>query len=224
SFGFGGTNAHGVFWGESVDVNQDVERVWMRKLMMRPPPEVRPMGRNFDDWEADFPDTRALRKGAKFCISLSPDDMPGQAIRWEMVEEGLGAEAEDLEATFAISGNFNNWDADEAVPMADGEVPGVHVVSLQVPAGGVLEFQLLQGGDAKQVIGPASEHCTRKAEAILGPDADLSNKWVVHASEGKEVRIEFFSKSGRRSIMWLVERDPMETDLSGAGLADGNEE
>ncbi|CAE8633086.1 unnamed protein product, partial [Polarella glacialis] len=152
SFGFGGTNAHGVFWGESVDVNQDVERVWMRKLMMRPPPEVRPMGRNFDDWEADFPDTRALRKGAKFCISLSPDDMPGQAIRWEMVEEGLGAEAEDLEATFAISGNFNNWDADEAVPMADGEVPGVHVVSLQVPAGGMLEFQLLQGGDAKQVI------------------------------------------------------------------------
>ena len=104
SFGFGGTNAHGIFWGQNISikedggwsqcscrpsnwlklvsdviasesdripgstdlrlnsrpsfvcsfqlpsflllphVGEDVERVWMKKLLSRPPPEVRPMG------------------------------------------------------------------------------------------------------------------------------------------------------------------------------------
>jgi len=206
SFGFGGTNAHGIFWGKYEGVVQDVERLWMKKLLSRPPPEVRPMGRNYDDWEADFPDTRLMKKGVKFSLSIGPDD-GNEPLRWDMVEAGRDIEVEDMEATFAVIGNFNGWDAEEAIPMEDGEVPGVHRLTLQVPSGGVLEFRLLKGNDSQQVIGPEVDDCTRKGAAITGPSANLQTKWAVHAAEGKEVRIEFFNRNGRRSIIWIVERD-----------------
>ncbi|CAJ1347259.1 unnamed protein product [Effrenium voratum] len=225
SFGFGGTNAHGVFWGQNVSIKEDVEKVWMKKLLSRPPPEVRPMGLDFDKWEADFPDTRMVRKGAKFSLSMGPDE-GNEPLRWDVVDESREIEVDDAEATYAITGNFNNWDDEEAVPMEDGEVPGVHRTTLQVPAGGELHFHLLKGGDAKQVVGPETDDCLKKGARIVGPQQNFKNKWVVQAPEGKEVRIEFFSRGdcerlavhdsvpGRRSILWIVSREgamPLET-------------
>eukprot|EP00439_Symbiodinium_sp_Y106_P047823 s4308_g6.t1 len=205
SFGFGGTNAHGVFWGMNVSIKEDVEKVWMKKLLSRPPPEVRPMGLDFDKWEADFPDTRMVRKGAKFSLSMGPDE-GNEPLRWDVVDESREIEVDDMEATFAITGNFNNWDDEEAIPMEDGEVPGVHRITLQVPAGGELHFHLLKGGNAKQIVGPAVDECTRKGAKIIGPQENLKNKWVINAPEGKEVRIEFFSRNGRRSILWILSK------------------
>lgn len=213
SFGFGGTNAHGIFWGQNVTIKEDVEKVWMKKLLSRPPPEVRPMGLDYDKWEADFPDTRMLRKGHKFSLSMGPDE-GNEPLRWDVVDERREIEVDDAEATFAITGNFNNWDEEEAIPMEDGEVPGVHRTSLQVPAGGELHFHLLKGGDVKQVVGPEIDGCTRKGAPIVGPKAGLTNKWVIQAAEGQDVRIEFFSKGGRRSILWILSRDgagPLQT-------------
>lgn len=205
SFGFGGTNAHGIFWGKSMDVNQDVEKLWMRKLLSRPPPEVRPMGQNYDDWEADFPDTRAMRQGVKFSLSIGPDE-GNEPLRWDIVDDRQ-AEIEEMEATFAVVGNFNGWDAEEAVPMEDAEVPGVHRITLEVPLGGKLEFHLLKGGTADQVVCPEQDDCTRKAVQIIGPEKDLKNKWVINAQEGKQVRIELFNRAGRTTIMWIIQRD-----------------
>eukprot|EP00931_Biecheleriopsis_adriatica_P086449 TRINITY_DN61125_c0_g1_i1.p1 TRINITY_DN61125_c0_g1~~TRINITY_DN61125_c0_g1_i1.p1 ORF type:complete len:1003 (-),score=182.35 TRINITY_DN61125_c0_g1_i1:44-2947(-) len=205
SFGFGGTNAHGVFWGQNYIINESVERLWMKKLLSRPPPEVRPMGQNYDEWEADFPDTRMMRKGVKFSVSMGPDETH-EPLRWDIVGTA-DQELDEMEATFAIVGNFNNWDVDEALPMEDAEVPGVHRITLQVPPGGLLEFHLLKGGSSQAVVGPNVDDCTQKGAPIIGPDAKLSNKWAVHAPEGKEVRIEFFNRSGRRSILWIVERE-----------------
>lgn len=204
SFGFGGTNAHGIFWGKSSVINQDVERLWMRKLLSRPPPEVRPMGQNYDDWEADFPDTRLMRKGVKFSLSIGPDE-GNEPLRWDIADDRQ-AEIDEMEATFAVVGNFNGWDAEEAVPMEDAEVPGVHRITLEVPAGGKLEFHLLKGGRADQVVCPEQDDCTRKVAKIIGPEKDLKNKWVIHAQEGRQVRIELFNRAGRRTIVWIIER------------------
>eukprot|EP00913_Durusdinium_trenchii_P007675 g7211.t1 len=176
------------------------------------------MGLDYDKWEADFPDTRLLRKGAKFSLSMGPDE-GNEPLRWDMVDERREIEVDDAEATFAITGNFNNWDAEEAIPMEDGEVPGVHRTSLQVPPGGELHFHLLKGGDAKQVVGPETDDCTRKGAPIVGPHATLKNKWAraqgrLNWVVRREVRIEFFSRGGRRSILWILSREgvmPLET-------------
>jgi len=163
--------------------------------------------------QTDFPDTRMLRKGHKFSLSMGPDE-GNEPLRWDVVDERREIEVDDAEATFAITGNFNNWDEEEAIPMEDGEVPGVHRTSLQVPAGGELHFHLLKGGDVKQVVGPEIDGCTRKGAPIVGPKAGLTNKWVIQAAEGQDVRIEFFSKGGRRSILWILSRDgagPLQT-------------
>lgn len=207
SFGFGGTNAHGIFWGRSADLKQDVQKLWLRKLLARPPPEVRPMGKNYDDWEADFPDVRKMRKGAKFQLSLSPLALPNEPLRWDVAEESYEAEVEDDEATFAIIGNFCNWDAEQAIPLEDGDVPGLHVVTLQAPSAGNLEFQILHGGNAKRVIGPSVEISTRRSDRIIGPEADLQNKWVIEDCETEDVRIEFFSRNGRRGITWVFDKN-----------------
>lgn len=207
SFGFGGTNAHGIFWGHAEEVNDDVEKLWLKKLRSKPPPEVRPMGRNPDDWEADFPDTRSLKRGAKFLISLNPDDGPDSAVRYELTDEGVDECTGDDFAKFAISGNFNDWaDGDSgALIMSQGDVPGAHVAIVEVPDTGVLEFRLLKSGDAEQVIGPSSPEGTRMSEAILGPQKELENRWVIRATPGREVRLEFFSRRNRKAIMWFLD-------------------
>ena len=107
--------------GASDAVFQDVEKVWMKKLLSRPPPEVRPMGGppgvgkfwparaaffpqctsclshcefwqtrglDFDKWEADFPDTRMVRKGAK---------------SWAQCQAEPGAPASVLKPRFSLS-------------------------------------------------------------------------------------------------------------------------
>merc|ERR1712110_947346 len=53
--------------------------------------------------------------------------------------------------------------------MAEGDVPGVYVIIVEVPQSGSLEFQFLIDGDQEQVLGPAIPNCTRKTEAIIGP-------------------------------------------------------
>jgi len=88
SFGFGGTNGHGVFWGRNQGVLPDVNEAFMKRVKLMGPPEVRVMGNSPDDWESDAPDTRGVKSGAKFSISLSPDDMPGDGVKWVKETDG----------------------------------------------------------------------------------------------------------------------------------------
>lgn len=198
SFGFGGTNAHGIFWGQNLDMIPDTEKLFHRKLKSRPPPEVRVMGSNPDDWEADFPDWRNVDRGAKFQVSLSPQDMD-LPMRWEQVEEP--DTVDDEEAFYSITGNFNSWAGDR---MAAGELPGLHTTVVEVPRSGRLEFRFLRDGSEEQVVCPATPDCNRRTEAILGPAKDLSNSWVIFATPGKEVAIELLMSQGRRAVMWLA--------------------
>ena len=55
SFGFGGTNGHGIFWGQDYVHTPAPDVTMQKRLQKRPPPEVRVMGKNPDEWEADFP-------------------------------------------------------------------------------------------------------------------------------------------------------------------------
>jgi len=204
SFGHGGTIGHAIFWGEDHNAKPDIKRLWEKKVSSRRPPEVRPMGPNPDNWEADFPDTRTLRDDTKYQITLSPDDPPEEPVRFELKEEGPDLDLEDVGHYFHICGNFNNWGSEN---MAVGNVPGVFKFTVTVPVSGTVEWRFLRDGNTDEVIGPAFSPCNKKSESIVGPKKGLKNKWVVHAMPGHKVDIEFFCKRGVMSVLWLRHKD-----------------
>mmetsp|Transcript_133308 Transcript_133308/g.285041 ORF Transcript_133308/g.285041 Transcript_133308/m.285041 type:complete len:962 (-) Transcript_133308:62-2947(-) len=200
SFGFGGSNGHGLFWGENLDEAPDRNVIFSKKLDERPAPEVRIVGNHPDQWDADFPDTRSIKKGAKYHISIDPNDV-SEAIKWELVE---GEDEEDDDGFYALTGNFNNWSVDGQERMEPGNIDGLHLSVLEIPDSGILEFHILKDGDEDQVIAPATTSCGSKTEAVLAPEKGTKNKWSVLGQPGQEVSIEFLAKGGTRTIFWML--------------------
>lgn len=198
SFGFGGSNGHGVFWGRKFEEQLDISQQILKRLAKMKPPEVRPIGDDPDDWESDFPDADA-RPGERWMISFSPDDPPNAAIKWVKDYAPDVTEEED-DASFSILGNFNAWIEE---PMLPGSVPGQGMALVTVPDSGILEFRFLKEGDVDQVIGPAVPDCTRKNTPILGPTKGLTNSWIIAAAPHTQFQIELMSVGGKYSVVWL---------------------
>lgn len=200
SFGFGGTNGHGIFWGQNLDQIPDAEKLFHKKLKERPPPEVRVMGSNPDDWEADFPNWREVDRSSRFTVSMSPNDM-SEPLRYETLDAELAEDDDD--ATFFITGNFNNWGEERMLP---GPAPGVHIINVRCPSGGSFTFRFLRDGSPDKVVAPEIPNCSSRTAAVLGPAAGLTNSWLIEGRPGQEFRIELLVAQGRRAVMWLAER------------------
>nr|AQS99215.1 type I polyketide synthase [Gambierdiscus excentricus] len=200
SFGFGGTNGHVIYWGrnQARQAGTVKERI-LRRMSKMAPPEVRPVGDNPDEWESDLPDAD-LKPGDTFVITFSSEDPPDAPIKWRRKETALEPVEDDDDAFFSITGNFNGWEEDR---MAPGDVPGQNVTTLTVPSGGVLEFRFLKDGDSEKVICPEVPDCSRKCAPIIGPEAGLTNSWVVKEEEDAEVQVEILSLKGRYSVLWF---------------------
>jgi 3-oxoacyl-(acyl-carrier-protein) synthase len=207
SFGFGGANGHGIFWGRNLEAQPNIKTLWAKKLESRPPPQVRVMGRDPNEWEADFPDMRTCKNGAKFTTTFGPDTPEDEAIVWKLVEDGPEQDEEDEETFYAITGNFNEWQDDR---MASGDVNGSFSSIVEVPESGVLEFRILKDSDTAQVIAPAIPNCTKKTAKIEGPKEGLTNSWSISADAGQEVEVIFFAKKGMMSILWVTSRQSFE--------------
>lgn len=206
SFGFGGANGHGIFWGVNMAHQPDTVKLFLKMFSERPPPQVRVVGRNPEEWEADFPDMRAHRTGAKFTTTVGKDT-PEEATIWTLVEDGDEVAEEEEDTFFAITGNFNDWADDR---MAAGEASGSFISILEIPEDGQLEFRILKEGDEKMVIAPSVADCDSKTATIEGPKEGLTNKWVIRGSPATEVQVDFFCKRGLMSIIWLVSKDDAE--------------
>jgi len=209
SFGFGGTNGHAIFWGTDLTAKMstvDLATLFRKKLESLPPPEVRAKGPNPDDWEWDAPDTRNTREDTKWSVTWgSADSLEGepvgpQSAKWSIEDEGA-PEVDYNTFWFTITGNFNDWAADER--MLEGHVLGLSTTTVRVPSSGYLEFRFLRSGDPESVVCPASPNCTQKTEEILGPAEGLLNTWVVQGAPESEIRIELFFNSKARSILWF---------------------
>jgi len=196
SFGFGGSNGHGIFWGGRNDILSDNHQLIMARLRRLAPSEVRVTGKDPDEWEADFPDPRC-KHGDKFIIQLSSEDPADMPQKWEKLLE----EEESDDTFYAITGNFNDWTDDRLSP---GDIDGLFSTVLDIPESGTLEFRILQDGETDQVIAPMTPACTRRTETIMGPEKGLTNKWVINGESGTEVVVEFFVFKGKKSITWLI--------------------
>jgi len=201
SFGFGGTNGHAIYWGCNLGRQAgSVREKILRRMKRMAPPEVRPVGNDPDEWESDLPDA-CVRPGDRYVVRFSSDDPPDAPLRWERQEgRGDAEEEDDEDAFFSITGNFNGWEDDR---MAPGDVPGQHVTTVTVPAGGLLEFRFLRDGDPERVVCPELPGCGRRCAPILGPGAGLSNSWAVRAEEDTEIQVELLCLKGRYSVLWF---------------------
>merc|ERR1712190_595504 len=144
-----------------------IRELWAKRLERRPPPQVRVMGRDPNEWEADFPDMRSCKNGAKFSVTFGPDTPEEEAVVWKLEEDGADPDEEDDETFYAIAGTFNSI--------------------LEIPDSGALEFRILKDSEPDKVIAPATPDCSRKSEKIEGPAKDLKNKWVVKGPPGAEI-------------------------------------
>mmetsp|Transcript_89637 Transcript_89637/g.208795 ORF Transcript_89637/g.208795 Transcript_89637/m.208795 type:complete len:956 (+) Transcript_89637:161-3028(+) len=205
SFGFGGSNGHGIFWGEDICDIGDIKVLAMSKIKKRPYPEVRPVGRNPDNWDSDWPAADA-KDGDKYTVTIDQDDTDETPIKWELKESAPENEQEEDDAIefYEITGNFNEWTSDR---MMAGSVTGVFVTTVEVPESGILEFRFLADGDDERVLGPAVPKCTRKTEKIIGPEKGLKNSWMVHGVAGMELEIQLLITKKWRSVMWLKPGD-----------------
>lgn len=200
SFGFGGSNGHGIFWGGRNDVLGDHKMLIMARLRRLAPAEVRVTGKDPDEWEADFPDPRC-KHGDKFIIKLSSEDPKDMPAKWEKL---MDEDEDNEDAFYCITGNFNDWGDDRMTP---GDVPGLHIVTVEVPESGSLQFRILEDGEADKVICPKTPSCYKRTEAIIGPAKDLTNRWIIDAPAGRDVTIELFVSRGKKSIMWLFDKN-----------------
>lgn len=198
SFGFGGTNAHGVFYAENMVA--DPSKAIMKRLKMMGPPEVHTNGGGPDDWEVAWPDEDS-KPGDVWKIVFNPDDPPFAPIRWERDLLAENPYIDYPDDFYSISGNFNNWGSER---MDMGDVDGSYVTTVEVPTSGSVAFRFMHDGDKDRVVCPSEGSCTSKSTPILGPGPDLSNYWVAAGDPGSELHIELFARKGVKSVTWFM--------------------
>jgi len=197
SFGFGGTNGHVIFWGQSqLGVSQDVKTRVMQRLKKMAVPEVRVQGNSPDEWEYDGPDAE-IKPGDRYTLRFNPDEASIKFVKEEVADT---PEDEGEEDFYSISGDFNDWAQDH---MEDGLVPGSRTVIVEVPPSGSFQFRLTKNDDSSQCFAPEYDRCTKMTSPIVGPQSDLSNVWLVNAEPGSQIKIDFFIFKRHKGIMWM---------------------
>lgn len=196
SFGFGGTNGHCIFWGKSNVGKQDVQTLLLRRIAKMSPAEIRPVGNNPDDWEADLPEANP-KAGDIYSIIMRPDDPMDEPIKWVKIRDAT-EERESIDEAYAITGNFNNWQHDLLSPGASGQ----YTMTAFVPNDGILEFQFLKMPGAL-VIAPEKDKCSEKTGKITGPEEGLTTCWSVKAAANSCMRIQLLCLKQIYSVLWM---------------------
>ncbi|CAE6972893.1 ppsA [Symbiodinium sp. CCMP2592] len=202
SFGFGGTNAHAIFWGENVYHAPSNAELYQKRIWSMSPPEVRVNGSDPALWDWDGPD-QVILPGDKYSIEMNPDDPPNAPQRW--FKEDTGVEHDEGEdEVYCLTGPFNEWDLEQ---MEDGPVPGLWTLTVKVPSSGQVEFRILRNGNEDEVIYPDMDKCSQKLTPIHGPSKDdqrnAKNTWLAEGIPGSSIKVDFFSCRGIRSINWM---------------------
>jgi len=197
SFGFGGTNAHAIYWAENKYQIPDPSLLFRKKLSAMKPAEVRAVGSDPSDWDTDLPDD--VKPGDMFEIPL--DSSEDASMKYVKMEEGLDEDVDEDDIAYSIVGSFNDWTPEM---MEAGDVPGQKTIMVEVPSSGQINFRFVQTVDEDMVLAPTADNCMKKTAPIVGPMAGLSNAWTAMGTPGSFIRIDLFTSFGRKGVMWLA--------------------
>mmetsp|Transcript_119375 Transcript_119375/g.266633 ORF Transcript_119375/g.266633 Transcript_119375/m.266633 type:complete len:952 (-) Transcript_119375:69-2924(-) len=197
SFGVGGTNTHGIFWGKRQEEEIDIRALFLRKLLSLPPP-LFAEGTKPSEWDYHgLPFD--MKSGESYTVSLVEDPI----LKGEVVVnyERVADVEEEPPEFYSITGNFNDWGYTE---MEVGEVKNLYWHEIEMPEQGRLEFRILADGDADKAIAP-EETSTKRSAPIAGPQKGLREGWLVDGPPGALVRVELVVvPNGGYSIWWKV--------------------
>merc|ERR1711972_1098114 len=130
------------------------------------------------------------KKGTKYRIEIASDDREDTAVVWQKVEDAQGPEEEDdgEDDFYCICGDFSDWEPER---MEDTSTKGLHTITIELGASGVVEFRFVKNGDEEQVMHPIIDKCAERLSPVLGPhspgteEANAANAWQVHGQPGK---------------------------------------
>uniref|UniRef100_A0A7S1KVQ0 Uncharacterized protein n=1 Tax=Alexandrium catenella TaxID=2925 RepID=A0A7S1KVQ0_ALECA len=199
SFGVGGTNGHGIFWGEGQKPDPDYKKLFMKKAKQAPT-QIIADGPDPSQWEYHGPSLSA-GSDEQYKLVLTKDPLTGEeTFSYEKVVD----EVEEPIEFYCTTGNHNDWAEDR---MMEGDIIGLFYQEIDIPDSGELELRILADGDTDKVIAPETT-TSRKLDPIVGPSQDLRTSWIVKGEPGSAVRIEFFAPNkSTKSITWLKLKD-----------------
>jgi len=200
SFGFGGTNGHAVLHGENQYLSSDPRKMFMKRLNLMAPPEVRPIGKDPASWETDGL-ARDAKAGDQYSVTIRKDDEANKSIKYVLEQEGLGEDFDPNDSSYSIVGSFNG---EEPLNLEDGAVSGLRSIIVQVPDSGEIEFNFIKTLEPEIVLAPETHRCRRKTGRISTPAEGLSNCWLIAAQPGSDVRIDLFTSRGMIAVNWLL--------------------
>merc|ERR1719272_425408 len=88
SFGFGGTNTHGILWGENRSLVTNPNKFWQKQLGRMRPPEIRALSVDPAHWDTDLPD-QVAKPGEVWSVSVQAGALDNTTMKWEKTEEAL---------------------------------------------------------------------------------------------------------------------------------------
>jgi len=198
SFGFGGTNAHAVLWGEDRLIVENPDKFWQKQMAKMSAPEIRASGIDPADWSSDLPE-QVARPGDVWSVIVDKGNLNAPK-KWEKTEEALGEEYDIDDISYSIIGSFNDWTPDL---MEDGDIPGLKNILVEMPENGQVEFRFVQTVDEDIVLAPASHKCSKKTAPMEGPAVGLTNSWLARGIAGRFLKISLFTSYGRYAVSWV---------------------
>jgi len=204
SFGFGGTNAHAMAFGQNFITARDVTKkdyrsLMMQKIMQALPPEILKHTLDPEDWETNGAPLSEDKIGKLYEVEV---DASGKAVWREIVDTPPDPKAHER---FGLAGSFNNWSCTTMAEMPG--LPGLFAAEITVGDSGLEYFHILGDEDASQVYYPAQPRCRRKLVDIKGPGSILGHPeehaWCIEAKPGSRFRIEFQISHRSVLVTWL---------------------
>jgi len=191
SFGFGGTNTHGVLFAKKLAESSTASADLLKAFSSLAYPEVRVTGSDPDEWEFDGFDAEA-KSGDKYSVKVTESSK-----KYVLLEEAVDEEMDESDVAYSIQGNFG-----ETIPMEDGMVPGMKNVIVEVPESGEVEFSFCQTCKPELILAPKVSGCWTKSAPCVGPAEGLENMWRVPGVPGSELRIDLFICNGMYAVSW----------------------
>merc|ERR1712217_394164 len=196
SFGFGGTNTHAVLFGDASFTGDD-STMFMKRLSLMAPPEVKPTGKDPSEWETNGLEFVASQ-GDKYSITITKDDAFDKPAKYVLEQEALGPDFDPNDTSYDIC--FNDG---EQLTMEPGDVPGMRSVIVEVPTSGELEFNFVATMEEGLILSPATNRCKRKTASISGPAEGLTNNWLITETPDTLMEINLFTSRGMIAVSWL---------------------
>ncbi|CAE7635841.1 ppsA [Symbiodinium necroappetens] len=161
SFGFGGTNAHAMAFGQNCVTARDVTKkdfrgLMLQKIMQALPPDVFKHSLDPEEWETNGAPLSEDKIGKVYEVEV---DASGAAVWREVVDTPPDPKAHKR---FGLAGSFNGWSCTQMAELPG--LPGLFAAEITVGESGEEYFHVLGDEDTSQVYYPAQPRSRRKVD------------------------------------------------------------